>query len=109
MPHKTRATPEEKVQLVERYLRGELSQPQASKIAKIRKSTFQEWIKKYEAEGSLAFVSTKHNRVYSEELKRQAVSDYLAGEGSLLDICNKYKIRTPKISLLFFHNINDIF
>lgn len=96
MPHKTKATPEEKVQLVERYLRGELSQPQASKIAKIRESTFQEWIKKYEAEGSLAFVSAKHNRVYSEELKRQAVSDYLTGEGSLLDICKKHKIRSPR-------------
>jgi transposase len=32
------------------------------------------------------------NTYYSLELKQQAITDYLNGEGSLFDICNKYDI-----------------
>lgn len=96
MPHKTKATPEEKILLVERCLRGKLDQSQASKIAQVSESSFRKWIKKYESEGSSAFLTQRGNRVYSEELKRQAVIDYLSGRGSLMEICKKYKIRTPK-------------
>lgn len=94
MPRKTKATPEEKALLVERYLRGELSQAQASRIVHIKESSFREWVKKYEAEGACAFLISTGNRVYSEELKRQAVIDYLSGRGSLMEICKKYKIRS---------------
>lgn len=97
MPHKTKATPEEKVVLVERCLRGELNQAQASRVAGIALESFRKWIKKYEAEGAYAFLSPNGNRVYSEELKLQAVTDYLSGGGSLLDICKRYKIRSSSI------------
>lgn len=96
MPHKTKATPEEKTLLVQRYLRGELSQAQASQAAQVTARTFREWVTKYKAEGSSAFLNTGNNRVYSEELKRQAATDYLSGRGSLLEICKKYKIRSAK-------------
>ena len=96
MPHKAKASPEEKTLLVERYLRGEISQRQAGRIAGVSKNSFCSWIKKYESEGSLAFHNTEHNRNYSEEIKQQAVMDYLAGKGSLLDICKRYKIRATK-------------
>ena len=36
----------------------------------------------------------KQNRVYSEETKLKAVTDYLSGVGSLREICEKYKIRS---------------
>lgn len=91
---KQRATPEEKVLLVERCLRGEVSQAQASRIAQIAESSFREWIKKYEAEGARAFLSQSGNRVYNEETKLQAITDYLSGKGSLLDVCKRYKIRS---------------
>lgn len=96
MPQKTKATPEEKVLLIERCLRGELSQAQASRAIGITQKSFCRWVKKYEAEGTLAFLATEHNRVYSNEIKLQAVTDYLSGTGSLLDICKKYKIRSDK-------------
>ena len=96
MANKTKLTPEEKTLLVERCLRGELSRAQASRIARTSKGRIQEWIKRYEAEGSLAFLKKDHNRVYGEDLKREAVTDYLSGRGSLLDICKKHKIRSAK-------------
>jgi transposase-like protein len=55
-------------------------------------SSVQQWIRNYESMGADAF-TLKGNKKYSKELKQQAVSDYLAGRGSLNDICKKYKIR----------------
>lgn len=95
MSYRQKATPEEKVSLVQQYLDGEISQAQAIKIAGISKSSFRLWIKRYEAEGSAAFIPSENNRVYTVELKRQAVEDYLSGGGSHLEICKKYSIRSP--------------
>lgn len=94
MPHKQKVTPEVKVSLIQRYLKGEFCHAQASKIAGIHESSFRLWIKRYEAEGSLAFVPSENNRIYDAELKRQAVKDYLSGSGALLEICKKYSIRS---------------
>lgn len=96
MPQKTKATPEEKVLLVKRYLQGGLSILQASKVAKVSDCCFLDWVKKYEAEGVNAFLTGEGNRVYSEDLKHQAVADYLSGKGSLRDICKNYKIRSTR-------------
>lgn len=94
MSRKQKATPEEKVSLVQRYLKGEIDQTLASKIARIDRSSFRLWIKRYEAEGSTAFIPAENNRVYDVELKWQAVDDYLSGEGGLLEICKKHSIRS---------------
>ena len=94
MPYKAKAAPEEKRLLIERYLRGEISLSQAGKIAGVSKECFRHWLKKYESEGPLVFHNTGRNRVYSEKIKQQAVMDYLAGQGSLVEICKKYKIRS---------------
>ena len=40
---------------------------------------------------------SRKNRVYSEETKALAVKAYLSGEGSLSDLCIKYKIRDDHI------------
>lgn len=39
---------------------------------------------------------TSRNKGYSSELKNASVADYLAGNGSLLEICKKYRIRSVK-------------
>ena len=40
---------------------------------------------------------TSHkNKKYTKELKRQAVQDYLAGKGSLQEICKKYNILSDR-------------
>ena len=49
-------------------------------------------IRNYEADGMAAFMTCRY-RVYSPELKRQAVEDYLSGMGSQAEICRKYHIR----------------
>ena len=97
MPHKQKATMEEKVKLVRACIEGEISQSEARRKAGVDLTTLRSWIKQYEAEGVSAFLPHEHNRVYPPELKRKAVQDYLKGNGSLLDICRKYKIRSTRL------------
>ena len=94
MPHKQKATMEEKVNLARACIEGKMSQSEASRKAGVKPATVQAWINRYKAEGADAFRPYEHNRVYPLNLKRNAVQDYLKGEGSLLDICRKYKIRS---------------
>jgi transposase-like protein len=94
MPKKSKVSAEEKVRVVEACLSGKLGVCEAGRAAGVDKSSVQAWINRYQAEGSSAFLPAERNRVYSPELKRAAVEEYLAGNGSLLDICRKYKIRS---------------
>jgi transposase-like protein len=54
------------------------------------------WISRYQAEGPSVFLPAERNRIYSPELKLVAVEEYLAGKGSLQDICKKYRIRSDR-------------
>ena len=92
MPCKKKADVKEKVRLVRKCLRGELSCAEAARQADADRETIKNWIRWYEEEGINAFLSRK-NSSYSEALKREAVADYLAGRGSQSEICQKYKIR----------------
>ena len=55
-----------------------------------------EWIIQYKKNGITAFLPEEHNRAYSEETKRQAVEEYLAGKDSQIVITAKYGLRSSK-------------
>ena len=90
MPIKAKTSPEEKVQIVEACLGGEIGQKSAAIKLGVNKATIQQWISRYRSEGPSAFIQTGKNRHYTPEVKEAAVRDYLSGKGSLLDICQKY-------------------
>ena len=73
---KKEVSAEKKVELVQRYLAGELTQQQAAQGAGVRKQSFQRWVARYEAEGSLGLMPAEGFRAYSEETKKQAVEAY---------------------------------
>lgn len=110
MPQKQKLSTEEKIWIVQRYLRGEISVSGAAKMAGIDGETFRSWARNYEADGADAFLPHK-NRTYSPELKRQAVEDYLSGGGSLNDFCKKYHLRskTQLQTWIQVHNANGDF
>lgn len=60
----------------------------------VKKTAISKWISRYKAEGPSAFMPSERNRRYPAELKRRAVEEYLAGKGSLQNICEKYQIRS---------------
>lgn len=93
MSRKSVIKAEEKVEIVERYLNGEVSQKAAANICNVDKRTLRDWIRIYDIEGPIGLSDQAKNRYYSTDLKLQAISDYLNGNGSQDEICNKYGIR----------------
>ena len=96
MSRRKTITPEEKIQIAQDCIEGRISKTEAARRLGIDRTSIRSWIIKYEAEGSLGLTQAEKNRVYSEELKLQAVLEYLGGEGSLREICKKYKIRSKR-------------
>lgn len=94
MSGKNKLNAEEKVQIAQDCIEGRISQAEAARRVGVDESSIRGWIAKYKSEGSYGLWQTEKNRVYSEELKLQAVMEYLGGKGSLREICKKYRIRT---------------
>jgi len=96
MPQKGKISPEEKIEIVKRCLSGEVGQNEAGRLVGVNEYSIRAWISLYRAEGASAFAPQGRDRTYSPDLKQQAVEDYLAGRGSLQNICEKYKIRSTR-------------
>lgn len=94
MSRRSKYSAEEKLKIVEACLSGKIGVYEAGRQAEVDHKTIVEWISRYKAEGPSAFMPTERNRIYPVELKRQVVEEYLAGKGSLQNICEKYKIRS---------------
>jgi len=85
-----------KMEAVEKYKRGEGSQKSIAREYGVKKSSFQQWLAIYEALGSSGLAVGHTNCKYSAELKTTVVEAYLRGEGSQLEICKRYGIRSKK-------------
>ena len=96
MSRKMKYSAEEKVSAVQKYLDGKESMRSIARELNIDFQTFKLWVKNYEAMGIDAFI-THQNKHYSKLEKELAVTAYLAGEGSLMDICKKFKIHSTSI------------
>ena len=86
---------EEQIQIITEYVRGHISQREAMRRAGVVSDTIVVWAHTYRNEGTAGFI-TKKDKVYSSELKQQAVKAYLAGDGSQNDVCERYGIRSRK-------------
>ncbi len=87
-----------KVDLVERFLAGEIGISEASCLAGVSSDeSFKNWVSIYLNEGPAGLLYQPRNKHYSLEAKIAAVKDYLEGKGSLLDISKKYGLRTKSV------------
>lgn len=93
MSRKGKYSIEEKLNAVQEYLDGKDSMCSIANRLGIDPCTVKLWVNKYRAMGMDTF-STKQNKHYTKEEKEQAVATYLAGEGSLMSICRKFKIHS---------------
>jgi transposase-like protein len=93
MSRKGKLSGEEKMQIVEIYLSDEVSSTEAGRIAGVDTATIRQWVSLYKMDGPTGLLPQKRNRIYNKETKTSAVLDYLAGKGSLLEICEQYGIR----------------
>lgn len=69
---------------------------EAARQAGVDPTTMERWVMQYEDEGIAAF-TYESNKTYSTDQKLKAITDYLSGKGSLMDICRKHKIRSKSI------------
>ena len=83
-----------KIEAVEKYKRGEGSQESIARELGVHTASFQQWLANYEAMGPSGLAAVQANNRYSVELKTAAVEAYLRGEGSQMEICKKYSIRS---------------
>ena len=99
MSRKSKIDPALKVELVERYLEGEISIKEAGRLAGLAGNgvdSFHKWVNIYRNEGPAGLLEQSHNRHYSEETKLQAVYDYLDGKGSQMVIAARYGLRSKR-------------
>ena len=85
-----KVTPEEKAMAAKDCAEGRISQTEAARRLGVDESTVSEWVQRYKANGASAFRIREHNAVYSEELKRKAVEEYL---GMIEDYITYYNSR----------------
>ena len=92
MPQKQKLSAEEKAKVIEDYINNRISLSEAARRGGVVRDMISQWARNYEADGMAAFMTCR-NRVYSPELKRQAVEDYLSGKGSQAELSKKYGLR----------------
>ena len=95
MSRRRKIKAEEQIVILQKYVADKISRAEASRQCGVKERTIARWRVRYETEGVAGFLSQK-NKSYSPELKRSAVSAYLSGQGSVLEICRVYKIRDEK-------------
>lgn len=91
---KEEVTAEERIEVAKACVEGRISQAEAARRHGVGETTLRRWIARYRAGGCSAFKTLEHNQVYSAELKRQAVKEYLTGKNSQEEISAKYGLRS---------------
>ena len=94
MTKKSKIDPAEKVKIVKRVLANELGVLEAARLAGVTKSAVQLWRDLYLSDGPHALRTQINNKFYPQELKIQAVLEYLKGKSSHADIVKKYHLRS---------------
>lgn len=93
-------SPEEKEKAVKRFKSGDASAINIGQLLGVDRKTVYRWVRAYESkgiDGLRANPGKRHidkNPVYGIPLKEAAVTAYLSGEESQLEICRRYGIRS---------------
>ena len=82
----------EKLECIDLCIKGKASIRSVALAHDLGVTTLRDWIQKYQTFGTEGIRDSTKNKSYSATLKKQAVQDYLSGQGSQADICKKYGI-----------------
>ena len=94
MSQKSKIDPVEKIKIVERVLADEISIAEAARLTGVNPAGIRRWRILYLADGPSALMPQPRNKFYSQELKLQAVHEYLAGKSTQEEIARKYHLRS---------------
>ena len=87
---------EELLEAINQYLSNESSLEGTARKYRVNREVIRTATALYKSKGPTALFEHKHNNVYSEELKQNAVEEYLSGEASLLEVSAKYGLRSTR-------------
>lgn len=87
---------EDRIEAIKRIKNGEAGINGTARKLGIHPETLRSWIMKYESQGIESLKKSNKNKRYTKEQKTNAVEEYLAGKGSLLEICKKHKITATR-------------
>ena len=79
MSRKSKIAIAEKARITQEYTAGNISREEAARRAGVVPDVITDWARIYRREGTLGLEPEEKNRVYSPELKKQAVLEYLSG------------------------------
>ena len=96
MSRKSKINSVEKVKIVERVLSNEIGVNEAARLVGVDASSVRSWRNLYLSDGPSALMIQAKNKVYSQEVKLQAVHEYLDGKSSMTDIVIKYHLRSHR-------------
>lgn len=94
MGNKFKYPAEVKFDAVDSYLSGKKSGREIARELNVHNSTIESWVSLYKSLGMSGLMTTSTNKGYSEQQKSNAVSDYLSGNYSQSEVCEKYGIRS---------------
>lgn len=96
MSHKSKISGPDRIAAVEKYLRGENSLNHIAALLNVSSSSVKQWLQTYQSIGPNGLLHTSRNTVYTAELKRIAVEDYLTSGASYMEICKRYSIKSTR-------------
>ena len=111
MGRKSKISYEDKIKACEDYLSGRASSGEIAERVGIginNAATVRKWANKYRTGGPESLLPMPKNSSYTREFKINAVEEYLSGNGSLEDICNKYQIPSDYTLRRWIAKYNDL-
>ena len=87
MPHKEKVNEKLKLELITSYISGGIGRNEAARQAGVTPTSFMAWVVKYRAEGIDGLIPAKKDKFYPEQLKKDALDEYLSRGYSQLAIC----------------------
>ena len=107
MGRKSKYSFETKLAAVNAYKNNEGSMRVIAKRFYTSESNFKRWWMIYNSQGESGLLTAAKNKRWDKVTKPNAVLDYLNGQGSLQDICKKYKISSNSILKSWIKVYND--
>ena len=94
-------SPEEKIQIVEGYIRGEYSWKQKSHELGYKDvpGCFKRWYTVYQEHGPMGLYPTLGNSVYTKAFKQMVVEEYINGIDSAYNLAAKHRISNADVLL----------
>ena len=89
-----KVTAEERIEAAKACAEGRMSQAEAARKLGVNETRVGEWVARYKAGGALAFEEQEDIIAYTEDVKADAVREYVDGKGSLREISAKYGVRS---------------